>query len=167
MSRCIALLFLQPRHLDGVGVQHHAPAALPPGKTRYPLYRRLGRPQGRSGRVRKISPPPGFDPRTVQPVASRYADWAIPAHPLNRKLGITIYLQIKLVTCDLWFSTLCWFSAPTSKFYDCLFKRVRCDQQPFSRIFLQLFHFYFCLHYYAPNSHIHAIEYEQPFVKYR
>ena len=29
----------------GVGGQHHAPAALPPGKTRYPLYRRLGRPR--------------------------------------------------------------------------------------------------------------------------
>jgi hypothetical protein len=27
--------------LEGVGSQHHAPAALPPGKTRYPLYRRL------------------------------------------------------------------------------------------------------------------------------
>jgi hypothetical protein len=36
--------------------QHHAPAALPPGKTRYPLYRRLSGPQGRFGRVRKISP---------------------------------------------------------------------------------------------------------------
>jgi hypothetical protein len=24
--------------------------------------------------------PPGFDPRTVQPVASRYTDCAIPAH---------------------------------------------------------------------------------------
>ena len=63
----------------GVRGQHHAPATLPPGKTRYPLYRRLGGPQGRSGPVRKISPPPGFDPRTVQPVASRYTDWAIPA----------------------------------------------------------------------------------------
>jgi hypothetical protein len=41
-----------------VGGQHHAPAALPPGKTRYPLYRWLGGPQGRSKRVRKISPPP-------------------------------------------------------------------------------------------------------------
>jgi hypothetical protein len=65
-----------PRHKKGVGGQHHAPAALPPGNTRYPLYRRLGGPQGRSGRGRKISPPPGFDPRTVQPVASRYTDWA-------------------------------------------------------------------------------------------
>jgi hypothetical protein len=53
-----------------VGGLRHAPAALPPGKTQYPLYRRLGGPQSRSEQVRKISPPPGFDPRTVQPVAS-------------------------------------------------------------------------------------------------
>jgi hypothetical protein len=54
-----------------VGGQHHAPAALPPGKTRYPLCRMLGGTQGRSGRVRKaFIPPPGFDPRTVQSVAS-------------------------------------------------------------------------------------------------
>jgi hypothetical protein len=49
---------------------------LPPVKTRYPLYRRLGGPQGRSGQVRKISPPPVFDPRTVLPVVSHYTDWA-------------------------------------------------------------------------------------------
>ena len=53
-----------------MGSQRHAPAALPPEKTRYPLYRRPGGLQGQSGRKRKISPPPGFDPRTVQPVAS-------------------------------------------------------------------------------------------------
>ena len=60
-------------------IYHHYSAvvtkagSLIPGKeTRYPLYRRLDGSQGRSGRVRKISPPPGFDPRTVQPVASRY-----------------------------------------------------------------------------------------------
>jgi len=29
--------------------------------TRYPLYRSLGGPQGRSGWVLNISPPPGFD----------------------------------------------------------------------------------------------------------
>ena len=46
-----------------------------PGKeNRYPLYTRLGRPQGRSGRLRKISPPLGLDPQTVQPVASCYTD---------------------------------------------------------------------------------------------
>jgi hypothetical protein len=52
--------------LDGVGDQHHAPSALPLGKTRYPLCRRLGGFQGRSEQVRKISPPPGFDPPTGQ-----------------------------------------------------------------------------------------------------
>ena len=116
---------------------------LSPGKTRYPLYRWLGGPRGRSGSVRKISPSPGifflfsvlhlyyffvlivlavpfiltvqhtqhkhpcprrnsnpqsqqasgcrptpqtarplgsagFDPRTFQPVASRYTDCTIP-----------------------------------------------------------------------------------------
>jgi hypothetical protein len=67
-----------------VGGQHHAPTALPPGETRYPLYRRLRGPQGRSGRVQKISPPRGFDPRTVQPVVSRYSDWATrPADNIN------------------------------------------------------------------------------------
>ena len=56
----------------GVGGQLNAPAVLPPVKTRYPLYGRLGGAQGQHGWVQKISPPPGFDPRTVQPVASRY-----------------------------------------------------------------------------------------------
>jgi hypothetical protein len=53
--------------LDG-GERH----ALPPGKTQCPLYRRPDGLQGCPGRVRKTRPPPGFDSRTVQPVASRY-----------------------------------------------------------------------------------------------
>jgi hypothetical protein len=44
------------------------------------MYRRLGGPQDQSGRVRKFSSSPGFDPRTVHHVASRYTDWVIPAH---------------------------------------------------------------------------------------
>jgi len=61
----------------GEGSASHPGRSLPPGKTRYPLYRSLGGPQGRSEQVRKISPPPpGFDPRTVQPVACRYTDYA-------------------------------------------------------------------------------------------
>ena len=69
----INLLFLTLA-LDGVGGQRHASAALPPGETRYPLYKKLGGPQRPSGRVRKISLRPGLDPLTVQPVASRYTD---------------------------------------------------------------------------------------------
>ena len=46
--------------LDGVGGKRHAQAALPPGKTRCQLYKTFGGPQGRSVRVRKISPPTGI-----------------------------------------------------------------------------------------------------------
>jgi hypothetical protein len=56
-SRCSSTLSLTTA-LDGVGGQRHVPAPLPPGKTRYPLYRRLGP----SGCVRKIALPPGLDP---------------------------------------------------------------------------------------------------------
>lgn len=49
-----------------------------------PLYLRQRDPvpiiQGRFGRVRKISTPPGVDPRTDHPVANRYTDWTVPAH---------------------------------------------------------------------------------------
>jgi len=69
-----------------LGDKRHAQDALVPGKTRYTLYRRLGGPQDQSGRVRKISPLQGFDPRTVQPVASRYTDWAI--RPLPKQVGV-------------------------------------------------------------------------------
>ena len=72
------------------------PGRVTSGKdTRYPLYRRLGGPQGRPGQVRRIPSPPGFNPRTVQPAASRYTDWAIPAH------WIWKYRRIKdIVLCD-------------------------------------------------------------------
>ena len=40
----------------GEGSASRPGRSLPPGKSRYPLYRRLGGPQGRSGQVRKISP---------------------------------------------------------------------------------------------------------------
>ena len=46
---------------------------------RYPLHRGLGRPQGPSGREWVISPPPRFDPRTFQPLASRYTAYVIRA----------------------------------------------------------------------------------------
>jgi hypothetical protein len=63
-----------------VGGQLHAPAALPPVKR--PTTHCIGgwwtpRP---TGRVMNILPPLGFNPRTVQPVAIRYTDYAISAH---------------------------------------------------------------------------------------
>ena len=44
----------------GEGSASRPSRSLPPGKTRYPLYRKLGWPQGRSGQVRKISPLTGI-----------------------------------------------------------------------------------------------------------
>jgi len=47
---------------------------LPPGKTRFPFYRRLGGPQGRSGRAENLVPT-GIRSRTFQPAVNRYTDW--------------------------------------------------------------------------------------------
>ena len=63
--------------------QRHAPAALSPVKPRYPLYRRLGGPQDRSGQVRKISPPTGIRSLDLHPVGSRYTDYATRPTVLN------------------------------------------------------------------------------------
>ena len=62
--------------LDENGLRH-APATSLSGKIRYPLYRRLSGSQGRCGRVWKIFPQTGFDPRTAQPVASRYSKFSL------------------------------------------------------------------------------------------
>jgi hypothetical protein len=75
-GRGIALFILQLRRWRGVGDHCRAPSALSPGKTRYPWYRRLDGPQGRSGLVRKISPVPVFVPRPIQSVA-------IPTHHIQ------------------------------------------------------------------------------------
>ena len=59
-SRGIALLFLDRGTRSGEWSSARLGRSLPPGKTQYPLHRRLVGPQGRSGQVRKISPPPGI-----------------------------------------------------------------------------------------------------------
>jgi len=46
---------------------------LPQVNTWYPFYRRLGGPQGRSGRAENLVPTE-IRSRTVQPVVSRYTD---------------------------------------------------------------------------------------------
>ena len=53
----------------------------PPVKTRYPFYRRLCGPQGRSGWAENLVLT-GIRSRTVQPVVSRYTDWATKAGPM-------------------------------------------------------------------------------------
>jgi len=74
--RSIDLLFHDHGPRRGWGVSVTPRLLFTPGKDPDPLYRKLGGPQGRSGQVRKISPPSGFDPRTFQPVTSCYIDYA-------------------------------------------------------------------------------------------
>jgi hypothetical protein len=59
----------------GVGGQRHAPAALPPGNRpgTYCTGGWVGPRAGLDG-CEKSRPKPGFDPRTIQLVASRYTD---------------------------------------------------------------------------------------------
>ena len=66
---------------------------LPSGKTRYPFYRGVGRLQGRSGRAENLVPT-GIRPRTVQPVVSRYTDWATgPIVPIFVNKNVQIELN--------------------------------------------------------------------------
>jgi len=58
--RGIALFFLDDGTRRGEGSASCPGRSSPSGKNRYPLYRRLCGPQGRSGQVRKISPPTGI-----------------------------------------------------------------------------------------------------------
>jgi len=56
--------------------QRHAPAALYPGKNPIPIIQEAGWAPGPLWTGAENPTPPGFDPRTVQPVDSRYTDYA-------------------------------------------------------------------------------------------
>ena len=88
----------------GEGSASRPGRSLPPGKTRYPLYRRLGGPQCRSRQVRKISPKPGFDPRIPQPVASRDTD-CVTRPTLREEKLLYIYIgrqeEIQCLKCNI------------------------------------------------------------------
>ena len=59
--------------------QHHAPAAFTPGNDPVPIVQEAGWAPKPVWIGTENLAPPGFDPRTFQPVASRYTDYAIPA----------------------------------------------------------------------------------------
>jgi hypothetical protein len=101
-SRGIAIPIHDHGTRTGEGSASRPGRSLPPGKTRYPLYRRLGGTQGRSGQVRKISPPLEFDPWTVQPVASCYTDWATRPTRTQYWLQYTHLKSVDLVPRQIW-----------------------------------------------------------------
>ena len=80
--------------LDGGGWSTQRPDRLTPKKeTWYPLYRGLGGPQLRSGRVWKVSPTSGFDSQIVHLVESWYTDYAIWTHTVT-DFGLNLLYQL-------------------------------------------------------------------------
>jgi len=69
VGRGIALLFHDHGARRGEWSAARPGRTLPPGKTRYPLYRRLCEPHGRSGRAENLAPPGlgvGIEPENKQ-----------------------------------------------------------------------------------------------------
>jgi len=75
-SRGIALLFHDQRHYKGgKGSASRPGRSLTSVETREPIVQEAGWAPGPSGTgAKNLALPQGFDPRTVQPVASRYTD---------------------------------------------------------------------------------------------
>jgi len=124
--------------LDGGGGRH-APSALPLGKTWYPSFRRLGGPQGWSGWVWNVLPPPGFDPQTVQPKVCCCTDWAIVWRSLPTcRLGYYWFIFTKmylrcLLQCDYFHESLVFGKASLGWHHEshkvsCIYVRVFCSQ---------------------------------------
>jgi hypothetical protein len=120
-----------------VGGHCHTLAALPPGKTMYLLYRRLGGPHRQSGGVQKILPPPEVDPRTVQPLASSYTttlSWPIEQEVLGRKSSLSssslaMYIPVVHICLNTlcacahhphWLCTFLWFTCVWTPVYVCM-----------------------------------------------
>jgi len=102
-SRGIALLFLDHGTRRGWGVSVTPRSLFTPGKSRYPLYRRLGGPQGRSGKVRKISPPTGIRspdrPARSQSLYRRH--YPVHVHTLGPLKLFFLRFKINVLTVNL------------------------------------------------------------------
>jgi hypothetical protein len=73
----------------------HPGRTLLSGKTRYPFYRRLGGPQGLSGRAENLVPT-GIDPGPTSPYLSRNTDWGIgPETMQSKKVNFIPGLAVK------------------------------------------------------------------------
>ena len=77
---------------------------LPPGKTQYPFYKRLGGPEEWSGWAETLVPT-GIRSRTLQPVVGRYTDW--PTRPINDYIFVKYCVFWK---CTWVYSHVCWWS---------------------------------------------------------
>ena len=97
VGRLIALLFHDRGTRRGEWSAARPGRTLPPGKTWYSFYMRLGGLQGRSERAEVLFPT-GIRSRTVQPVAQSLYRLSYPAHPDRLKEFLNI---------NAWNSKLC------------------------------------------------------------
>ena len=99
VGRGIALLF-HDRGTRGEWSAARPGRTLPPGKTRYPFYKRLGGPQGRSGRAENLVLT-GIRSRTVQPVAQSLYRLRYWAHAnLSRVCEIYVNLNFRVSSVE-------------------------------------------------------------------
>ena len=82
----------------------HPDRTLTPGKTRYPFYRRLGGPQGRSGRAENLVPT-GIRSWTVQPIVAIPTE--LPGPHIYIYITLTIYVYFQTVTYTVGQLILC------------------------------------------------------------
>jgi hypothetical protein len=70
---------------------------------RYPMYRKLGGTQDRSGDLRKISHLQELDPQTVQSVAISYSSYVVRAHTqqlMQMKYRFEILVNVCMIISD-------------------------------------------------------------------
>jgi len=80
---------------------------LPPGKTRCPFYRRLGGPQGRSGRAENHIPT-GIRSRTFQPVAQSLYRLSYRAHVTTLVFSATYTRVSQMDTLNMFYLLIYW-----------------------------------------------------------
>jgi len=91
----------------GWGVSRTPRPPLPPGKTRYPLYRRLSGTQGRSGLAENLVPT-GIRSRTVQPVAQSLYRLSYPANSTLYLFANTVVAMRVVEVAYVQASVRCW-----------------------------------------------------------
>ena len=99
-STSIALLFLDHGSRRGLRDKRHALAALYPGKDPVPILQEAGWARGSVCTGAENLAHTGFDPRTVQPVASRYTDWATRPTIIRRyTVCVCVYIYMCVYVC--------------------------------------------------------------------
>jgi len=132
----------------GKGSASRPGRSLNPGKTRYPLYRRLGGPQGRSGLGAENFAPSGIRSSDRPAAAIRYTDWA--TWPTRKGVLVRNILQIYMAifwNCSWRFCTR---NRPQPSFIQD--KTICCDRNHSYYGCQAAFCFLFCLQFIQRHS---------------